>query len=340
MELQKEIVIENTPALVSVNFDQLRERLEQELERYRVVVTADTLADAKKLATELNSTKKLIDDRRKAEVAKASEPIKQFDERMKELVLMCAKGRQDILDQVKRFEDETREICRALLMSHRESMFKKHGVAEEFQRTENQSTIEDLVKISHVTAKGALTKAAKDTVEQRVMEDAALQAKIERRLLELENRSYKAGLSAPLQRGHVEAFLFADDDHYQASLEQMISVEVERQEQAEEALRKKVAKENERQEQAAPAQQASEQTPANPVRDDVSISYAAPERAATPPPAPGKAQCLVRCQFAVEVPDLLTVEAIEAELRGVMEKAGLGKTLTGIAVDRLDQAAA
>jgi|SRR5690625_700501 len=338
MELQNEIVIQNTPALVSVNFDQLRDHLEQELERYRVVVTADTLAGAKKLATELNSTKKLIDDRRKAEVAKASEPIKQFDERMKELVLMCAKGRQDILDQVKRFEDETREICRALLMSHRESMFKKHGVAEEFQRTENQSTIEDLVKISHVTAKGALTKAAKDTVEQRVMEDAALQAKIERRLLELENRSYKAGLSAPLQRGHVEAFLFADDDHYQASLEQMISVEVERQEQAEAALRRKVAKENQRAE--APAQQASEQTPANPVRDDVSIAYAAPERAATPPPAPGKAQYLVRCQFEVEVPDSLTVEAIEAELRRVMEKAGLGKTLTGIAVDRLDQAAA
>src|SRR5690625_4221625 len=336
MELQKEIVIENTPALVSVNFDQLRERLEQELERYRVVVTADTLADAKKLATELNSTKQLNDDRRKAEVAKASEPIKQFDERRKELVLMCAKGRQDILDQVKRFEDETREICRALLMSHRESMFKKHGVAEEFQRTENQSTIEDLVKISHVTAKGALTKAAKDTVEQRVMEDAALQAKIERRLLELENRSYKAGLSAPLQRGHVEAFLFADDDHYQASLEQMISVEVERQEQAEAALRRKVAKENQRAE--APAQQA--QAPANPVRDDVAISYAAPERAATPPPAPGKAQYLVRCQFEVEVPDSLTVEAIETELRRVMEKAGLGKTLTGIAVDRLDQAAA
>ena len=74
----------------------------------RFVVTADTLPDAKKLGTELNQMAKHIDDRRKAEVPNVSAPIRQFDAQMKELVTMCKSGRQKLLSQIQRFEDETR----------------------------------------------------------------------------------------------------------------------------------------------------------------------------------------------------------------------------------------
>ena len=80
------IRIEAKPALLSVNFAELEKHLAKELEKYDVVVTGDTVKDAKALATELNATKKIIDTRRKDEVAKASEPVKQFDANMKKLV--------------------------------------------------------------------------------------------------------------------------------------------------------------------------------------------------------------------------------------------------------------
>ena len=67
MQLEKDIKITNTPACIEVNFDVLRKALEKDLERFEIVVTSDTVADAKKLATQLNETKKIIDDRRKAE---------------------------------------------------------------------------------------------------------------------------------------------------------------------------------------------------------------------------------------------------------------------------------
>src|SRR5690625_528 len=111
-----QLTIDSAPAKLALNFEEVKKRLAAELSRYDgVVVTQETLADAKKLATELNQTAKAIDDRRKEEVAAVSEPIKQFDAQMRELVEMCKDGRAQLLDQVKVFEDEVRKQVHALL---------------------------------------------------------------------------------------------------------------------------------------------------------------------------------------------------------------------------------
>src|SRR5690625_6971706 len=136
-----QLTIDSAPAKLALNFEEVKKRLAAELAKYEgVVVTRDTVADAKKLATELNQTAKAIDDRRKEEVAAVSEPIKQFDAQMHELVEMCKDGRAQLLDQVKVYVDEQREQVHTLLTEYLNGQWDDQEVEQEFRR----ATIDDL----------------------------------------------------------------------------------------------------------------------------------------------------------------------------------------------------
>lgn len=249
--MQELIYVSAVPAKLAVNFDELKKHLERELERYAVVVTVDTVADAKKLATELNKTAGVIDTRRKDEVAKVSGPIKAFDAQMKELVELCKGGRQKILDQVKRFEDETRAALGELLHKRRAELWAELGVDGEFQRAETG----DLILLTGITAKGNLAAAVAAKLEARVRDDKALQDRTKMRLLELENQSYKAGLAAPLSRDHVEPFLFADDASYGAELNRILDAEKRREAEAEARMRERLEREARQKAQQEQAEQ-------------------------------------------------------------------------------------
>lgn len=242
----QELIVNNKPAVVEVNFEELRESLERDLEKYRVVVTAETVKDAKTLATELRKTKKVIADRRKAEVAKASEPVKAFDEQMKQLEKMIDAGVDDLKVQVDRFEDETREQVREKLTALRSELWSDFAVEQEFQRAE----LDDLVIVSNLTQKGNLTAKARDDIKARVQADKGLQDQTRLRLAELESESYRAGLAAPLSRDHVEHFLFADDERYRSELDRILEAEVRRQEQAEQRERDRIERQRVAEERA------------------------------------------------------------------------------------------
>jgi len=352
--MQDLIQIQNTPAKLSVNFEALRDALAKELKQYEVVVTADTVKDAKALATELNKTKAAIADRRKAEVAQASAPIKAFDERMKELETMCDEGRKKLLRQVEKFEDETRETCRMLLDSVRSDLWSERGVAAEFQK----ASIEDLVMVSNVTAKGNLTAKARAELDARIVMDLRVQDQTERRLLELENASYKAGLSAPLTRDHVRPFLFSDYETYDRELTRILEAEVRRQEQAEAAMRERIEREarqkveaeqreKERQERAQreaelaskareAAQKAAEspkKAPEEPVAKQPLGGLPRDTQWEKDPAPPGKITLTVVAVFRPEVDPAVSNETVEKALRDAMLKAGI-KTLKEITIHR------
>lgn len=335
MEMQELIAVEAHPAVMSVNFDELKDALATELARYDVVVTADTVADAKKLMTQLRAGKKELNDLRKAEVAKASEPIKRFDEQMKELSGMYDDGVEVLKSQVQKFEDETRHLAAGMLKTHREALFKKHKVTEEFQRAEFDDIAQ---KLSSVTAGGNLSKAAKDELERRVITDQQLQGQTERRLLELENRSHRAELAAPLTRDHVLPFLFADDEVYERELSRILSIEIERQEQAEAKMRRQRNKEQAQaeQRQSPPAQQdgagrENQEGPAEVPRTLEELEESEPPRDPLPD---GRIPHKVTCTFEVNVKAGVTEEAIQGELRRVLEGAGI-TTLQTITVEAL-----
>tara|TARA_R110001599_G_scaffold339851_1_gene559749 strand:+ start:35883 stop:37031 length:1149 start_codon:yes stop_codon:yes gene_type:complete len=240
------IAIKNQPAIVEVNFEELRASLATELEKYDVVVTSETVKEAKALATELNQTKKVIDDRRKSEVAKASEPVKAFDAQMKQLVSMCEEGRTKILEQVARFENETREALSVMLSDKRLELWEEHQVIPEFRK----AVFEDLVIISNVTIKGNLAAKAKDALVTRVLTDKSLQQQTQTRLVQLENESFKSGLAAPLTRDHVAHFLFDDDARYQSELTRILNAEINRQEEAQARERERIERQRQAEQRA------------------------------------------------------------------------------------------
>ncbi|WP_396180211.1 DUF1351 domain-containing protein [Flavobacterium sp.] len=222
-----------TPVVISGNFDAVKSYVSNELQRYDVVVTADTLSDCKKLATQLNKMASEIKARGKAITDEAAQPINLIKEQIAEIVQMCLSGREKLTAQVKTFEDETRKLCEQLLVACRAELWESTGVQPEFRRTQYL----DLIILTNVTGKGALTGKAKQEVQNRVNADKRLQDQTEKRLLMLENVCLKAGMIAALTRAHVETFLFADDATYQQRLDAMIASELERQRATEQRLR-------------------------------------------------------------------------------------------------------
>lgn len=231
-----------TPVVISGNFDAVKQYVSDELQRYDVVVTADTLADCKKLATQLNKMASEIKARGKAITDEAAQPITLIKDQIAEIVNMCQAGREKLTAQVKTFEDETRKLCDQLLAACRAELWESTGVMQEFRRAQYS----DLVILTNVTGKGALTTKAKQEVQNRVNTDKQLQDQTEKRLLMLENVCLKAGMIAALTRAHVETFLFADDATYQQRLDAMIESELERQRATEQRLREQQAAEQAR----------------------------------------------------------------------------------------------
>lgn len=243
MQQQTELVAAiKTPLVLTGNFDEVRAHFVEQLKKYDLVVTAETLAEAKKLATDLNKAATEVKSRGKAVSSEASAPINEFNEQVKELAQLLLDARLKLTEQVKTFEDETRQAAADALFAYLIEQAEVKGVQVEFQL----ANIDGLVNLSTLTAAGNLTAKAKAAVDERISADLHLQNQTEMRLLKLENESYKAGLSAPLSRNHVDAFLFEDDNVYQMRLASLLETELNREQRAQEAMRVKLEQEQKR----------------------------------------------------------------------------------------------
>lgn len=327
------IAIESKPALINVNFDTLEEHLAAELKKYDVVVTQDTVKDAKALATKLNATKKDISTMRKEVVSQVSEPIKAFDDRMKGLEGMCTQGRQKILDQVKKFEDETRANAMKVVVQQLEDLWDEQDVEPGFR----SAKVDDLATLTALTPKGSITASTYRKIQDRVKENKALQDQTNIRLLKLENESYKAGLAAPLNRGHVETFLFDDDESYRGKLDALFKSELQREEVAQETMRKKIQAEQVRTQQE-PAREAS--APEVEATEKVrSLHHAEAKPEQSKPGADGKIDITVTCSFKIRIHPGVADSAVEEELRRVLEKKAGITSLETVTVNRVGKAA-
>jgi hypothetical protein len=319
--MQELKIIKKVPAEIEANFEAVKEALSKELERYNIVVTADTVVAAKKLATELNTAKKTIKDAGKAAFNESTEPANEFMKKVGKLVDTVELSRQALLAQVQKFEDETRDKVRTLLNQYRARLWNEHSVEYEFRK----AYFDDLILLTSITKTENLSKSAKDSLEARVRDDKSIQDKTNMRLVTLENQSYKAGLKAPLTLSHVQAFLFADDEKYQSNLERIIVSETQRQEETENRLREQINKENARAELQEIPPKATEQVPVQSpqleqVKPQVQNFYRANSA--------GKIGICVTATFSLEVSPSIQDSAIEAELRRVLEKAGINSLQT------------
>lgn len=249
------VLLSSTPAKIKFNLQEFRQNIRNELKKYDLVVTVDTVKDAKALAADLNGQAKSLKDRFKEAAALVTKPVDDLGLEVAEIVAEILESREKLTAQIKKFEDERKIAVRNAIETKRLELWDKLEVQEEFRN----APIDKLVKLTALTAKDSLTSATLRDLQALIDENRRMQDQTEKRLLLLENQSYKEGLKAPLTREHVESFLFDAEASYAGKLAHMMTSELKRQAATEEATRRQVAEEQQRTQQEAapePVQQA------------------------------------------------------------------------------------
>lgn len=242
------VLLSSNPAKIKFNLAEFREGIRTELKKYDVVVTVDTVKDAKALAADLNGQAKSLKDRFKEAAALVTKPVDDLGLEVADIVTEILESREKLTAQIKKFEDERKVTVRTVIEAKRLELWDKLEVQEEFRNAD----ISKLVKLTALTAKDSLTSTTLRDLQPLIENNRRLQDQTEKRLLQLENQSYRAGLKAPLSRAHVESFLFEEESAYVARLSLIIESELKRQKATEDATRRQMAEETER---AAPVQQ-------------------------------------------------------------------------------------
>lgn len=232
------------PAKIDFNYEEVNAALVKYLEKYQsAVVTTETLADDKKLVSELNAEAKNINDLRIAQKKKLSEPISEFEEKMKALHGKYKEVSSDINEQVKAHEQVRLDKCEQMI----DNLLTKTRTEREVDAKHMLDMEQNLVRLGSLTAKDALAKSARDAIANHVGKEVAFMQQTEKRLLMLENASLRAGLDAPLTRANVESFLYADDAAYDSGLNSLIQSELQRQEISRKANEERIKREQEAQ---------------------------------------------------------------------------------------------
>ena len=245
--------VHSVPAVLTGNFQELNGWLDGLLADKDTVVTLDTLPDEKKELAALRKLAKEIDGKAKAVIALVSGDIDGFSRSMKELKTKVMAVADDKAAQVDAFEADTRSQIARLLADALVEEWAALAVVPEFRR----ATVDDLVKLTAITATGALTKTTQTAVKDKAQADFRLQTNTRARLMELENKCLKNDINPPLTRASVESILFADDATYYSRLDAMIQAEIERKAEAERRMKAKLDADKQREiEQALAAQKA------------------------------------------------------------------------------------
>jgi hypothetical protein len=96
--------------LVSWNYEDLKKSLEGQVEKYtNLAVTEETLKDCQVVQKELSGLRRELDDKRKEVKRIIEKPIKEFDDKCKELIAVITKVEDPIKSGIQVFEDERRK---------------------------------------------------------------------------------------------------------------------------------------------------------------------------------------------------------------------------------------
>jgi len=108
------VVVNQKPGTISWNFEEIKKRLNEELEIYqKTAYTDDTIKTAKGDVADLRKLAKAIEDRRKEVKEKCLEPYAPIEAQAKELIDLIEKPIRAINDQVKDYEKRRKEKARA-----------------------------------------------------------------------------------------------------------------------------------------------------------------------------------------------------------------------------------
>ena len=106
----KEIIVNTQLPVIKTNFEEVKESLIVNLEKYKgIVVTEENQKDCKAMQKELAGLRNQIDTERKAIKKQVEAPIKKFDTDVKELVGIITEIEKPIKEGIKVFDDRRKE---------------------------------------------------------------------------------------------------------------------------------------------------------------------------------------------------------------------------------------
>ena len=106
----KEIIVNTQLPVIKTNFEEVKESLKRNLEKYEnTIVTEDNLKDCKAMQKELAGLRNQIDTQRKAIKKQVEAPIKKFDTDVKGLVGIITEIEKPIKEGIKVFDDKRKE---------------------------------------------------------------------------------------------------------------------------------------------------------------------------------------------------------------------------------------
>lgn len=199
---------------------------------------------AKSDATSINKFATLFDKFIAATFKAQTETVSSWRDSKKAKTKALLANRQQLIDQFaeKRLEklDEIMDVLSKELLLRR----LEKGVKDEFFGCADLSP---LVKLTGtLTEGGQLTKKAKEFVMSIATDNLAQQNKIEGRIMILENRCLRADINPPLTKAHLGVVLYADDDVFNAKVDELINAEIERRAEMEARIIKQQEAENQK----------------------------------------------------------------------------------------------
>jgi len=193
--MKTELIIKTSAPLVTANFDVIKKDLESTLQSYNLILTNETVTDGKSAAAQLNKMKAAIKLKEKEALETVMAPVDGFRDKIKELITLVDDARDKIVEQVKIYEERTKDEIRAQLQDYRESRLDSEKLYDPFRTVE----IEDLVLLGSQTKTGNLTKKVLEAINGRVAENKLQQMDHEAKIAE-QKAAEEARIAAEVEK--------------------------------------------------------------------------------------------------------------------------------------------
>ncbi len=198
-----------TLPVIDINFQQIEETLKKSLEEYKaLVVTEDTLPACRDARKELNNLSKEIETVRKGVKKELTAPIKDFEDKCKDLLSLVEDAKAPIGDAINEFTEKKRLEKKEKVTKLFNELMESSGLEEKYS-----SRIE--IKDSHFTINKSM-KSIKEDIENQIAIQVSNQDKEANNKAFVENQLsiLNQQLSAPI---HVNELFISDYENMDIS---------------------------------------------------------------------------------------------------------------------------
>ena len=124
---------------LNANFAEMATALKEMIEPYAsMVVTDDTIPQAKADKAKINKVIKAIDERRKLVKTVYTTPLKEFEDNCKQLTAICTQGTSNLDTQIKAYEEEVKRQKIESMREYFDGLPKQHPDFADFNRVYNE----------------------------------------------------------------------------------------------------------------------------------------------------------------------------------------------------------